>query len=191
MSQPGSTDANGVVPRLIATYKLTGTANLNAQFSRGFRLGGINDPLNVPLCTAQDLITFGGRDTWEDEKVWNYEVGFKSRVLNGNGAFNVSAFYMDIHDLQATVTAGSCSSRVVFNVPKARSQGIEVEFEAAPNSNFDFAISGSFNDSELRSTLTSTAPVAPSAWCPASKRDSGCRRCPSSSLPPRPPISGR
>ena len=97
----------------------------------------------MPLCTPQDLVTFGGRETWEDEKVWNYEVGVKSRVLNGNGAFSASAFYMDIDDLQATVTAGSCSSRVVFNVPKARSQGFEVEFEAAPNSNIDFAISAS------------------------------------------------
>ena len=156
MSQPGSTDANGVAPRVIATYKLSDDANLNAQVSRGFRLGGINDPLNVPLCTPQDLVTFGGRETWKDETVWNYEVGVKSRVLNGNGAFSVSAFYMDISDLQATVTAGSCSSRVVFNVPKARSQGFEVEFEAAPNRNIDFAISASFNDSELRSTLTST-----------------------------------
>jgi iron complex outermembrane receptor protein len=156
VSQPGSTDANGVVPRVIATYNLLDGAKLNAQVSRGFRLGGINDPLNTPLCTPQDLITFGGRDTWSDETAWNYEVGFKSRLLNGNGAFGVSAFYMDIRDLQATVTAGSCSSRVVFNVPKARSQGIEAEFEAAPNANVDFAISGSFNDSELRSTLTST-----------------------------------
>ncbi len=156
VSQPGSTDASGVVPRFIASYKLPGSANLNAQVARGFRLGGINDPLNVPLCTAADLATFGGRETWEDEKVWNYEVGYKSRVLNGNGAFNISAFYMDISDLQATVTAGSCSSRVIFNVPSARSQGIEVEFEAAPSRNFDFAVSGSFNDAELRSTLTST-----------------------------------
>ncbi len=155
-SQPGSTDAHGVAPRLIGTYKLSGVTNLNAQVSRGIRLGGINDPLNVPLCTPADLITFGGRESWDDETVWNYEVGLKSRVLNGNGAFNVSAFYMDIRDLQATVTAGSCSSRLSFNVPKARSQGIEVEFEAAPNRNFDFALSGSFNDSELRSTLTST-----------------------------------
>ena len=156
VSQPGTTNANGAVPRLIATFKLPGTAKLNAQVSQGFRLGGINDPLNVPLCTPQDLTTFGGRDTWNDEKVWNYEVGYKTRVLNGNGAFNVSGFYMDISDLQATVTAGSCSSRVVFNVPKARSQGVEVEFEATPNRNFDFNISGSFNDSTLRSTLTST-----------------------------------
>ena len=158
VSQPGSTDAGGLAPRLIASYKVTSESNLNAQVSRGFRLGGINDPLNVPLCTPQDLVTFGGRDTWEDEKVWNYEVGYKSRLLNGNAGFNVSAFYMDIRDLQATVTAGSCSSRVIFNVPKARSQGVEVEFEAAPTRNFDFAISGSFNDAEMRSTLTSTDP---------------------------------
>jgi iron complex outermembrane receptor protein len=156
VSQPGSTDADGVAPRVIVTYKLSGDTNLNAQVSRGFRLGGINDPLNVPLCTPEDLVTFGGRETWKDEKVWNYEVGVKSRLLNGNAGVGVSAFYMDIRDLQATVTAGSCSSRVIFNVPKARSQGFEVEFEAAPTRNVDFAISASFNDAELRSTLTST-----------------------------------
>jgi iron complex outermembrane recepter protein len=156
VSQPGSTDANGAAPRVIATFKLSDVANLNAQVSRGFRLGGINDPLNVPLCTPQDLITFGGRETWTDETVWNYEVGIKTRVLDGNGAFNVSGFYTDIRDLQATVTAGSCSSRVIFNVPKARSQGFEIEFEAAPNRNFDLAVSATVTDSELRSTLSST-----------------------------------
>ena len=158
VSQPGSTDANGLAPRFIAAYKLPGNANINAQVSRGFRLGGINDPLNVPLCTPQDLTTFGGRETWKDEKVWNYEVGYKARVLGGNGAFNVSAFYADIRDLQATVTAGSCSSRVVFNVPKARSQGVELDFEVAPSRNFDFAVSGSLMEPELRTTLTSTGP---------------------------------
>jgi len=156
VSQPGSTEADGVAPRVIATYKMSDAAFLNGQVSRGFRLGGINDPLNVPLCTSQDLVTFGGRETWDDEKVWNYEVGVKTRVLNGTGAFSAAAYYMDIRDLQATVTAGSCSSRVVFNVPKARTQGFEVEFEAAPNSNIDFAISAAVNDAELRSTLSST-----------------------------------
>ena len=158
VSQPGSTDASGVAPRFIATFKLSDQANLNGQISRGFRLGGINDPLNVPLCTPQDLVTFGGRDTWKDETVWNYEGGVKSRVLSGKGAFSVSGFYMDIHDLQATVTAGSCSSRVVFNVPNARSAGVEIEFDVAPTRNLDFAISTIFNNSALRSTLTSTDP---------------------------------
>jgi iron complex outermembrane receptor protein len=158
VSQPGSTKADGIAPRVIATYKVSNRVNLNAQVSRGFRLGGINDPLNVPLCTPQDLVTFGGRETWKDERAWNYEGGIKSRVLHGNGTVALSVFTMDIRDLQATVTAGSCSSRVVFNVPKARSRGFEAEFDAAPTRNIDFAVSGSFNDAELRSTLTSTAP---------------------------------
>ena len=64
---------------------------------------------------------------------------------------------MDVSDLQATVTAGSCSSRVVFNVPKARSAGAEIELAMAPSKHFDFALSAGFNNSELRSTVTSTA----------------------------------
>jgi iron complex outermembrane receptor protein len=158
VSQPGSTDANGFAPRVIVNFKATPNVNLNAQVSRGFRLGGINDPLNIPLCTAQDLVTFGGQETWEDETLWNYEVGAKTRILGGRGNFNVAAFNMDISDLQATVTAGSCSSRVIFNVPKARTRGLELEFSAAPNEHFDFSVSGTFVDPELRSTLTSTAP---------------------------------
>ncbi|MFN2633173.1 MAG: TonB-dependent receptor, partial [Thermoanaerobaculia bacterium] len=155
-SQPGSTKADGIAPRFIASYKVTDSTNLNAQVSKGFRLGGVNDPLNVNLCTAQDKVTFGGRENWKDEKAWNYEIGSKSRLFGGRGSFNLSAFYVDINDLQATVTAGSCSSRVIFNVPRARSVGGEVEFAAAVNDHFDFSVSGSYNDATLRSTLTST-----------------------------------
>lgn len=158
VQQPGSTNANGIAPRVMASYKLSDAHRLNAQISKGFRLGGINDPLNVPLCTAQDLITFGGKTTWKDETLWNYEVGSKSRLMDGRGSLNVAAFYADIENLQATVTAGSCSSRVVFNVPKARSAGAEMDFEVAPNENFDFALSASHTNSKLRSTLTSTDP---------------------------------
>lgn len=156
VSTPGNTSSDGIAPRLIASYELSESSTLNAQVSRGFRLGGINDPLNVPLCTPQDLETFGGRDSWKDEKLWNYEVGSKSTFMGGRGSFNAAAFVMDIDDLQATVTAGSCSSRVVFNVPKARSTGVELELAMQPTPVFDFAISASYTDSELRSTVTST-----------------------------------
>lgn len=67
-SQPGTTKADGVAPRFIASYRVTDTTTVNAQVSKGFRLGGINDPLNVSLCTAPDLVTFGGRDSWKDER---------------------------------------------------------------------------------------------------------------------------
>jgi iron complex outermembrane receptor protein len=161
VSQPGTVKADGVAPRFIATFKLSDATNLNAQVSKGFRLGGINDPLNVPLCTPQDLATFGGRENWKDETTWNYEIGSKSRIFGGRGSFNVSAFYQDINDLQVTVTAGSCSSRLIFSVPKARSIGGEVEFTAALTDNFDVAVSASYDDATLQSTVTAPQPVGP------------------------------
>jgi iron complex outermembrane receptor protein len=160
VSQPGSTKANGVAPRFIASYKLSDAVTVNAEASRGFRLGGINDPLNVPLCTPQDLATFSGHDSWKDEKAWNYEAGIKSRVLGGRGSINLSAFYMDISDLQLTVTAGSCSSRLILNVAKARSEGVEAEVTVSPDEHFDLSVSASLNDSKLRSSLTDGSGTA-------------------------------
>ncbi len=153
----GETSADGVAPRFIASFEATENTQLNAQVSKGFRLGGINDPLNVPVCTPEDLATFSGRDSWEDEELWNVEIGSKSTIMGGRGTFNVAAFTMDISNLQTTVTAGSCSSRLVFNVPNARSTGLELELTAQPSAVFDFAISASYAGSELGSTLTSTA----------------------------------
>jgi iron complex outermembrane receptor protein len=159
VSTPGSTEADGFAPRVIASFDVSDNTSLNAQVAKGFRLGGINDPLNIPLCTPEDLVTFGGRDRWEDETLWNYEVGSKSTIMGGRGTFNVALFQSDIEDLQATVTAGSCSSRVIFNVPEARSRGAELEINAAPSPSFDFSIAASYNDSELQSTLTSGGQV--------------------------------
>ena len=152
----GATSAAGLAPRFIASYDVNPETRLNALVSKGFRLGGINDPLVGPACSPADLATFGGRETWEDEELWNYEAGVKSTFLNGRASLNASAFSMDIHNLQATVTAGTCSSRIIFNVPDARSQGVEMELAAQPTPFFDFAVSGSLVDARLESTVTST-----------------------------------
>ncbi len=150
----GTTDANGVAPRFIVSYKASDALTLNAQASRGFRLGGINDPLNAPLCSAQDLATFGPlAGSWKDETAWNYEVGAKSQLAGGRASLNLSAFYMDIRDLQLTVTAGQCSSRLILNAAKARSLGTELEFTASPSEHLDFSGSLGLNNSKLLSTF--------------------------------------
>ena len=156
LGSEGTVRATGIAPRVIAGYDLTPATQLNAQVSKGFRLGGINDPLNTPICSPADLATFGDRGTWEDEELWNYEAGVKTTFLGGRGTFNASAFYMDIRNLQATVTAGTCSSRIIFNVPDARSAGLELELAAQPATLFDFALSASIADARLQSTVTST-----------------------------------
>ncbi|HEY7963631.1 MAG: TonB-dependent receptor [Steroidobacterales bacterium] len=155
---PASTDSSGTSPRLIVSYKPTEEAQLYAQAARGFRLGGINDPINLLLCSATDKLVFGNNSNWKDEKTWNYELGMKSQWLDRRLTLNVSAFYSDIKDLQATTTAGTCSSRVVFNVPTARSEGIEMELFARPNTTWDFGMSATLIDAKLTSSVTSTIP---------------------------------
>jgi len=154
----GTTNANGVAPRFIVSYKASDALTLNAQASRGFRLGGINDPLNAPLCQPQDLTTYGPIPTsWKDETAWNYEVGAKSQFAGGRASLNLSGFYMDIRDLQLTVTAGSCSSRLILNAPKARSVGAELEFTGSPNEHLDFSVSLGLNNSKLLSSFKDQA----------------------------------
>jgi iron complex outermembrane recepter protein len=153
---PASTNSSGTSPRGIVSYKLTDDVQLNAQASRGFRLGGINDPINLPLCSPTDRVVFGNQPNWKDEKTWNYEIGAKTQWLDRRVTFNVSAFYADIKNLQATTTAGTCSSRVVFNVPTARSEGVEAELFARPSINWDFGLSATFIDAKLTSSVTST-----------------------------------
>jgi iron complex outermembrane recepter protein len=150
----GTTKADGVAPRFIATFAVTPSTNIYAQVSKGFRLGGLNDPLNIPLCSENDLVVFGNRPSFADETAWNYEIDIKNQILGGRGYINAAGFYIDINDLQTVVTAGQCSSRLVFSVPSARSIGGELEFGAVLGSNFDFNVSVGYNDATLRSTVT-------------------------------------
>lgn len=151
------TASDGFTPRVLASYEITDRITVNAQAAKGFRLGGVNDPLNVPLCQGTDIATFGGFQNYDDETLWNYEAGVKSQFRGVT--FNAAAFYTDISDLQTTLDAGSCSSRIVFNVPKAHTVGLEAELSARVAEGFDIGVSGSILEAEFDSTVTSGTAV--------------------------------
>jgi iron complex outermembrane receptor protein len=150
-NQTDKTSSSGFTPRVLLSYEANETLTFNAQAAQGFRLGGVNDPLNLPLCTPQDAAIFGGFQSYDDETLWNYEAGLKSRV--GGITFNGAVFYTDIKDLQTTLDAGSCSSRVVFNVPKAHTKGIEGELTMRLAQGLDIGVSGSLLEAEFDSTV--------------------------------------
>ena len=153
------TSSNGVSPRFILSYELSDDVTVNAQAAKGFRLGGVNDPLNLPLCTPTDAMLFGGFQNYDDETLWNYELGMKAQ--GRRFTFNAAGFYNDIHNLQVTLDAGSCSSRIVFNVDKAHSMGFEAEMGFRPAPGLDFSIAGSVIEAEFDTTLPGTVlPVA-------------------------------
>ena len=155
VSQPGSTDANGVAPRVIATYKLSDNANLDAQVSKGFGSAG-STTRSTCRCAHQRISSHlaGGRPGRTS----------RSGTTRSTSSHGCSAATAWSAQPCSTWTSTTCrrpsppgrAPRASSSTPDSRTAGFEVEFEAAPNRNFDFAVSATFTDAELRSTLTST-----------------------------------
>jgi outer membrane receptor protein involved in Fe transport len=160
LDEPGSTESDGFSPRVILSYNVDKDLLFTAQYSRGFRLGGINDPLNVALCSPADEVTYSGFENWDDEYVDNYEIGTKTRFADGRVTFNASVFYTKIDGLQVIADAGTCSSRVIINAD-AETPGAEFELFVRPNEAWDFGLSATWVQAEIsESFLASGQPVA-------------------------------
>ena len=153
-NQEITVSSDGFSPRFIVSYDATDNLTLNAQASRGFRLGGINDPVNQDVCGEDAYDTYRVYQEFEDETLWNYEVGFKSSfegvTLNG------SVFYTDIENLGVNVDAGDCSSRVAISVPESHTVGAELELSIQPTRSLLLAFAGSYVEAEFDSTIRTT-----------------------------------
>jgi len=146
-----STSSKGWKPRFIASYELSEDVKVNLQAAQGFRPGGVNDPLNIPICTVADAITFGAfPKKYRDETAWNYEGGIK--MARGNFTLNASAYHNVITDLQVSFDAGSCSSRLVGNAD-AHTTGAELEIGWAPTDRLQFSFAGSLVEAEFDETI--------------------------------------
>lgn len=155
-SQVDKTDSNGFIGRVMAAYDFNDNVTFNGQISQGFRLGGVNDPLNTGLCTGDDIAIFGGFQSYDDETLINFEAGVKMRTDSGV-TLNAAVFHTKIDDLQVTLDAGSCSSRISFNVPKAHTTGVEFELAAQPVDGLELSFTGSLLQAEFDSTVIDAA----------------------------------
>ena len=151
----GTTSSDGVSPRVILAFSPSRNAQFTAQVARGFRLGGINDPLNATLCQGTDIDVYGGHPTWDDEKVTNFEVGAKTRFAEGRVTLNGAIFLSKIDGLQVVADAGSCSSRIILNAD-AESKGAEVELFVRPDEHWDLGLSATYADAEITESQLDT-----------------------------------
>lgn len=116
-----------------ATFSaVTGTAGLQwdpaddtmvyAKYSRGYKAGGFRIGIDTSL--GADPLT-------EKETVDSYEIGLKT-TIGGTFQVNADVFFYDYRNAQVplsqpSTTGTSTANSILFNVPKAISQGVEVE----------------------------------------------------------------
>lgn len=113
----GPTTFRAFTPKLGIDFKPVDDVLLYASVQRGFKSGGYN-------------IGSSQRDPFEPEKIWSYEIGVRSELLDRALLLNASAFWYDYSNLQAQDSVGN--QPIIRNVGKARVRGFEVETVARP-----------------------------------------------------------
>ncbi len=138
------------------SYDVGSNASVYGSFTHGYKSGGFN---------LDSTAAVGGADPrFASEKVDAYEIGLKSKLADGRITLNVAGFWEDFTDFQVLEFTGAQFQ--TFNVPKARSRGVEVETFSRLSDNFDLTASVSYTDAEYPDDCgPADAPVRVLALC--------------------------
>ncbi|MBO9601187.1 MAG: TonB-dependent receptor [Novosphingobium sp.] len=142
--------------RAVADYRWSDSFFTYAQFSTGFKGGGVNPR---PFF-ANQVAPFG------PEKLKAYEIGFKSDFLDRRVRLNVAAFYNDYSNLQIQTNTpffnvdlpvqsdptlpnynpvgGTAPAAVFLNGGNVHQKGVEAELDASPIEGLDINASLSY-----------------------------------------------
>lgn len=150
VSTTNDDDWNDFAPRFSVGYQVNDDARLYSTVSKGYKAGGFTLGFNSANGTEIN-------ETFNDETLWNYEVGFKTEWLDNRLRLNGSAFYLDWSDLQLETfffaVPGDASSNIAktINVRDAEATGFELEFVAAPTDNLTLSGGLGVLDTEITS----------------------------------------
>lgn len=130
-----------VLPKVSLRYQCSPATFTYVSVARGYKTGGYNVQMFGDLIQAQakyelmnkfmpaDAVApeaVGNVASFKPEHSWNYEVGIRSELIKNRLNAELTAFYMDIQDLQLTTFAENGSGRMITNGGKADSYGVEV-----------------------------------------------------------------
>ena len=112
-------------PRFAASWQPNEDILLFASATKGFKSGGWNARGTAP----GQFLPFG------PEQVWSYELGVKSDWFDRRLRVNLTAFHMDVQDLQTPSALVAPNGTITFltrNFADYRNRGLEAEVTAMP-----------------------------------------------------------
>jgi outer membrane receptor protein involved in Fe transport len=181
-SSTGSLAASGTVPSFTLKYNVDADHMAYAKISKGFRLGGVNQP--IPVVAATDAnrgnpflqsqvanecglqmkvflttacnsnILLQAPTTFGSDSVWSYELGEKSSFIHDTVIANVDGFWESWRSPQvATNIAGF---GITADGGEARIKGIEAQLQALLPMGFELSVNGAYTRAEFTQTSTMT-----------------------------------
>jgi outer membrane receptor protein involved in Fe transport len=165
--QEASQSDDGWLYKFNTSYRVNDDVLVYATVSEGYRIGNSNglapcppfDPMapqgSCALAPGQqygpnpgDIAQFDERQYGPDQTL-NYELGFKSTLMNGDLTLNGAVFYVDWTDPQVSSATVNASIPITINANGAESKGFDVAAEWYPTEQLLLRGSYSFTQTEL------------------------------------------
>ena len=144
--QSHSDDYTSLQPKLVLAWRPQDDMQIYGSVTRGFRAGSI-------------FISNPGDPGYDQEDVWQYELGLKGVFLDGALEIDAAAFYIDWTDMQiqrsvVLSTSPFQTGTVVDNASSARSAGFELGARYSPTDRLELFASASLTDAEYEDFRT-------------------------------------
>jgi outer membrane receptor protein involved in Fe transport len=111
------------VPKVALGYKPWDGVSVFASWTKGVKGGGFNDTASGPS---------GPERTFDRERVEQWEIDSRWRLLDGALAAGLTLFRMDLRDFQLITSRPQDLVQIVENVGLLRAQGVEAEMLFLP-----------------------------------------------------------
>ena len=137
-------------PRFAANFQPNDDLLLFVSATRGFKSGGWNARGTAP----SELLPFG------PETAWSYEAGIKSELLDNRLRVNLTAYLLDVGDLQTPAAFTRADGSIAFitrNFADYENKGIELEINAVPVEGLNLFASFGYQDDKYK--IDANAPV--------------------------------
>ncbi len=151
---PASADAefDDFAPRLVVQYQFSDDASGYATISKGYKAGGNSTGNRTDLPTSAGFTV-----PFDEEVLWNYELGIKSELLDNRLRLNAAIFRLDWEDAQFEsfrfLVPGDLTTNFeqTINIADSEATGVEIEFVAVPTDRLTLTGGWGYLDTEITS----------------------------------------
>ncbi|MEM1089936.1 MAG: TonB-dependent receptor [Pseudomonadota bacterium] len=158
-------------PKVSVSWDVSDSTTIFSSLGRGFKSGGFNNlgaaattdifinqglGIGVPGSPNEGFAPVAIQDQFDEETSTAFEVGFKSRLLDGTLNLEAAYYHTEVDDLQffEFLVGAFGLLRVVTNVDEVEMDGVEFSANWAPNDNLSLYTSAAFIDSEIKANTT-------------------------------------
>lgn len=143
-------------PRFGVDYKINDDVLIYASMAKGIKPGGVSTISGGAAGIDE------AANRYDAEKLWVYEAGLKSTLMDGTVQFNLAGYYQDFSDKQTSTQLllpnGSLGTRII-NASSARVYGFDLETGIAVSDNLTISAGYTWLDAKYNSFKTTNSSL--------------------------------